>query len=104
MSVWLTVVGIGAEGPDGLPPASRAMIENAEILVGGERHLGLVTNGHCEKIAWSFPLDAAMAAIAANRGKRVVVLATGDPMAYGIGSTLAHKPSRTSRQRADRLF
>ncbi len=91
MSAWLTVVGIGAEGPDGLPSASRAMIENAEILVGGERHLDLVTNGHCEKIGWSFPLDATMAAIAANRGKRVVVLATGDPMAYGIGSTLARQ-------------
>jgi precorrin-6Y C5,15-methyltransferase (decarboxylating) len=69
------------------------MIESAELLVGGERHLGLVNGptagGHCEKIAWGFPLDATMETIAANRGKRVVVLATGDPMAYGIGSTLA---------------
>jgi precorrin-6Y C5,15-methyltransferase (decarboxylating) len=89
VSAWLTVVGLGADGPDGLPPASRAMIENAEVLVGGERHLGLVANGHCEKVAWGFPLDQTMQTIAANRSKRVVVLATGDPMAYGIGSTLA---------------
>ncbi len=89
MSTWLTVVGLGADGPEGLPPASRALIESAEILVGGERHLGLVANGPCEKIAWEFPLDTTMETIAANRGKRVVVLATGDPMAYGIGSTLA---------------
>ena len=89
MSAWLTVVGLGADGPGGLPPASRAVIENAEVLVGGERHLGLVANGHCEKVAWGFPLDETMETIAANRGKRVVVLATGDPMAYGIGSTLA---------------
>ena len=95
MSAWLTVVGIGAEGPDGLSPVTRAMIENAEILVGGERHLGLVdgqaAGGHCEKVAWGFPLDATIETIAANRGKRVVVLATGDPMAYGIGSTLARQ-------------
>lgn len=89
MSAWLTVVGLGADGPEGLTPSARALIENAEILVGGERHLGLVANGDCEKIAWEFPLDPTMETIAANRGRRVVVLATGDPMAYGIGSTLA---------------
>jgi len=89
VSAWLTVVGLGADGPEALPPASRTMIENAELLVGGERHLGLVANGHCEKVAWGFPLDPTMETIAANRGRRVVVLATGDPMAYGIGSTLA---------------
>lgn len=89
MSAWLIVVGLGADGPGGLPPATRAVIENAEILVGGDRHLGLVANGYCEKVAWGFPLDETMETIAANRGKRVVVLATGDPMAYGIGSTLA---------------
>ena len=89
MSAWLTVVGLGADGPAGLPPAARAMIDNAEVLVGGERHLALVANGNCEKVTWGFPLDATMATIAANHGRRVVVLATGDPMAYGIGSTLA---------------
>ncbi len=70
MSAWLTVVGLGADGPDGLPPAMRAVIENAEILVGGERHLGLVANGHCEKVSWGFPLDTTMETIVANRGKR----------------------------------
>ena len=89
MSAWLNVVGLGADGPGGLPPAARALVETAELLVGGERHLALIPNGYCEKLAWSFPLDATMEAIAAHRGQRVVVLATGDPMAYGIGSTLA---------------
>jgi precorrin-6Y C5,15-methyltransferase (decarboxylating) len=89
MSAWINVVGLGAEGPDGLPPAARALIDNAELLVGGERHLSLIANGPFEKIAWGFPLDTTMQTINANRGRRVVVLATGDPMAYGIGSTLA---------------
>lgn len=95
MSAWLTVVGMGADGPDGLPPAARALIDNAEVLVGGERHLalvdGLAARDRCEMIAWEFPLDATMATIAENHGRRVVVLATGDPMAYGIGSTLARR-------------
>ena len=89
MSAWITVVGVGADGPEGLPPASRAMIESAELLVGGDRHLSLIANGVSEKIAWDTPLDRTMATIRANRGRRVVVLATGDPMAYGIGGTLA---------------
>ena len=89
MSAWLTVVGLGADGPKGLTSTSRALIDNAEVLVGGDRHLGLVANDDCEKIIWEFPPDPTMAMIAANRGRRVVVLATGDPMAYGIGSTLA---------------
>ena len=80
---------MGADGPEGLPPAARAIIDNAELLVGGERHLALAANGPCERIAWTTPLEATMAIIDANRGRRVVVLATGDPMAYGIGSTLA---------------
>ena len=91
MSAWLTVLGIGADGPASLTPAARAMIENAEILVGGERHLALVANGGCEKIAWGTPLDATVKTIDSHRGKRVVVLATGDPMAYGIGTTLARR-------------
>ena len=89
MSAWLTVVGLGADGPAGLTPAARAMIDSAELLVGGKRHLSLIANGPGEKIAWASPLDSTMKIIDANRGRRVVVLATGDPMAYGVGTTLA---------------
>lgn len=94
MSAWLTIVGLGADGLEGLPPASRAPIETAEVLVGGARHLGLVPDSKAEKIEWEFPLDGTMTTIAGHRGKRVVVLATGDPMAYGIGSTLARHFAR----------
>ena len=38
MSPWLTVVGIGDDGLAGLSPAARALVETAELLVGGERH------------------------------------------------------------------
>jgi len=89
MNAWLTVVGLGADGPDSLAPAARTLIDTAEVLVGGQRHLDLVGNATAEKLTWRLPLDAVMAEIAAQRGRRVVVLATGDPMAYGIGTTLA---------------
>ena len=89
MTPWLSVLGIGEEGTEGLPAAARALLESAEVLVGGERHLAMVKNGNAERIAWASPLSRTLDDIAARRGRRVAVLATGDPMFYGIGATLA---------------
>ncbi len=90
MNAWLNVVGVGADGLDGLAPATRGLVETAELIVGGTRHLDMVANSSAEKIKWAFPLDGIVEAISKARTKRVVVLATGDPMAFGIGSTLTH--------------
>ena len=89
MTAWLNIVGVGADGLPGLPAVSRALIETADLIVGGDRHLAMVKNGSARKIAWEFPLDGLVQEITAARASRVVVLATGDPMAFGIGSTLA---------------
>ncbi len=89
MSAWLNVVGIGADGLSGLPATSRTLIETAELIVGGERHLAMVANDAARKLTWEFPLDGLVQEITAANKRRVVVLATGDPMAFGIGSTLA---------------
>ena len=88
MTPWLTVVGIGDDGLDGLGAASRALIDNAEVLVGGDRHLTMLAGHPAEHLGWQFPLDPLIEELKARRGKRVVVLATGDPMSYGIGTTL----------------
>jgi precorrin-6B C5,15-methyltransferase / cobalt-precorrin-6B C5,C15-methyltransferase len=89
MTAWLNIVGVGADGLPGLPAVSRALIETADLIIGGDRHLAMVKNGSARKIAWEFPLDGLVQEITAARASRVVVLATGDPMAFGIGSTLA---------------
>jgi precorrin-6B C5,15-methyltransferase / cobalt-precorrin-6B C5,C15-methyltransferase len=86
---WLTVVGLGEDGLDGLAPAVRALVDSAEVLVGGERHQALVGAHVAERLGWRFPLEPLMAELQARRGRRVVILATGDPMCFGIGSTLA---------------
>ena len=86
---WLSIVGIGEDGLAGLSPTSRAVIEAAELLVGGRRHLALVPEGAAERLAWPSPLSEAMPLIAARRGQRVVVLASGDPFLWGVGATLA---------------
>ena len=91
---WLTVVGLGEDGIEALPAAVRALIEGAEVLLGGKRHLAMIPENGAERLTWRIPLIDSMADIEAHRGKRVVVMATGDPMHYGIAVTLARHFTR----------
>jgi precorrin-6B C5,15-methyltransferase / cobalt-precorrin-6B C5,C15-methyltransferase len=88
MRRWLAMVGIGEDGITGLVPAARALVDTAEVLVGGARHLAMVPQGEAERIVWDRPLGRTIDVIEARRGQRVTVLASGDPMWYGIGVTL----------------
>jgi precorrin-6Y C5,15-methyltransferase (decarboxylating) len=87
---WLSIVGIGEDGLNGLSPAARTLIAQASLVVGGKRHLSLAAaaiNG--ETLAWPHPPQAAFPSILARRDASVCVVATGDPFFYGIGSLLA---------------
>ena len=94
---WLAVVGIGDDGLAALSPAARAFVDTAELLVGGARHLALVpgppagVGGGAERLVWGRPLGPTIDMIAARRGMRVTVLASGDPLWYGIGVVLARR-------------
>jgi precorrin-6Y C5,15-methyltransferase (decarboxylating) len=84
----IAVVGIGVDGWDGLSPAARAEVEAAQVLMGNARQLEMVPGGY-ERIAWPSPMLPALPGLfEANRHRRVCVLASGDPMFHGIGSTL----------------
>ncbi|WP_118132764.1 precorrin-6y C5,15-methyltransferase (decarboxylating) subunit CbiE [Oceanicella sp. SM1341] len=86
---WLQVIGMGEDGPEGLGARARAALEGAEVLVGGARHHAL-TEGHpAERLRWPSPFSALTAEIGALRGRRVAVLATGDPMWFSVGESLA---------------
>ncbi|AZM56046.1 cobalamin biosynthesis bifunctional protein CbiET [Streptomyces sp. WAC 01529] len=90
----VTVVGIGADGWDGLPAASRAALRDAEVLIGGARQLNLLPSPDCpgERVAWPSPLRPAVPGLlAAHAGRRIAVLASGDPMFYGIGRALSEE-------------
>jgi precorrin-6Y C5,15-methyltransferase (decarboxylating) len=89
MPPWLTVVGIGEDGPAGLGEAARAAVSNARTLFGGRRHLDLAAGNGQERIAWPSPFSEAIEMVLARRGTPVCVLASGDPMWFGIGATLA---------------
>ncbi|WP_428484809.1 precorrin-6y C5,15-methyltransferase (decarboxylating) subunit CbiE [Rhodopila sp.] len=89
---WLSIVGIGEDGLDGLSPAARRLIAQAALVVGGRRHVSLVAGAvHGETLVWPSPPQAAFLAIVALRDASVCVVATGDPFFYGIGSLLARE-------------
>jgi precorrin-6Y C5,15-methyltransferase (decarboxylating) len=85
---WLHIVGIGEDGLDGLTPATRAVVEAAEIIIGGERHHSLSPNLAAERIAWPSPFDALIETLQSHASKRVVVLATGDPLWFSVGARI----------------
>ncbi len=87
---WLTIVGIGEDGLAGLGEEARRHIAAAEIVFGGRRHLALADAAITgQATPWPSPFDAAMTDVVAQRGKRVCVLASGDPFCHGVGVTLA---------------
>ena len=98
MGAWLTIVGIGEDGLDGLGAAARAAVERAETLVGGARHLAMVPPDGRERLEWPRPFSALTGELRARTGRPVCVLATGDPFCYGVGTAIVrHFPPNEMR-------
>jgi precorrin-6B C5,15-methyltransferase / cobalt-precorrin-6B C5,C15-methyltransferase len=85
---WLSIIGIGEDGLEGLSPAARTLLAQASLVVGGKRHLDLAGELPGRKLAWPSPPEAGFPEILKRRGTPVCVLASGDPFFYGIGSLL----------------
>jgi precorrin-6Y C5,15-methyltransferase (decarboxylating) len=90
MDPHVAVFGIGADGLAGLNSQARQEILDAEIVIGGVRHLDLLPEvAGQERIGWPSPLRAELPALLDRyAGRRLVVLASGDPLVSGIGGTL----------------
>jgi precorrin-6B C5,15-methyltransferase / cobalt-precorrin-6B C5,C15-methyltransferase len=89
MKKWLSIVGIGEDGLAGLNPIARSLLAQAQVLVGGARHLAMLSpDDPREKLPWTSPIATSIEAIIRRREQPVCVLASGDPMCYGIGGTL----------------
>jgi len=93
MSAWLTVVGMGDDGFAGLGKTARRALIDASVIYGGERHLAMLPVClNATRETWPHPFD--IAPVLARRDTPVCVLASGDPMFYGVGATLArHVPA-----------
>jgi precorrin-6Y C5,15-methyltransferase (decarboxylating) len=87
---WLSIVGIGEDGIDGLNAMARELVQSAAVVFGGARHLALATpliRGTPRP--WAVPFDQTVAEVLAHRGRAVCVLASGDPFFHGVGSLLS---------------
>lgn len=85
----ITVIGIGEDGYDGLSPMARSILENARIIFGGTRHIAMLpgTNTATQN-KWITPFEANLPMIEDCLDQNPVVLASGDPMYFGVGNTL----------------
>jgi precorrin-6Y C5,15-methyltransferase (decarboxylating) len=89
---WLSIVGIGEDGVDGLGAIARGLVSGAAFVFGGRRHLMLAApliRGAARP--WPSPFDGAVAEVTALRGREVCVLASGDPFMHGVGAALARE-------------
>lgn len=94
---WLWIVGIGEDGWEGLNAEARQSIASAETLYGGVRHLEFIPAAAYPglRCAWPSPMAPAVEHILTeHRGqRRITVLASGDPMFYGVGVPLTRELS-----------
>lgn len=89
MKLPIQVLGLGANGAECLSPRAREALRFATFVAGGKRHLALVEPRMIERFVITNNLDELVARLR-DRGpvERCVVLASGDPLCYGIGATL----------------
>jgi precorrin-6Y C5,15-methyltransferase (decarboxylating) len=86
---WLSIIGLGEDGPAGLAPASRSALERAEIVIGPPRHLSLVPDTGAERVEWPVPFTDGVERLLAMKPRRVAALVSGDPFWHGAGTVLA---------------
>lgn len=88
MAAWLHIVGMGEDGPAGLHPPARAVLEAAEVILGGTRHPDLGPAVRGERLGWPDDFADLLALLDRLRGRRVVALVAGDPLWYSVGARI----------------
>ncbi|WP_434775125.1 precorrin-6y C5,15-methyltransferase (decarboxylating) subunit CbiE [Pseudomonas oryzihabitans] len=97
MIPWLTVVGIGEDGYPGLGKSARRALLEAQVVIGGPRQLALLPP--CIRaVREPWPQPFALAPVLDRRGTSVCVLASGDPMLFGVGASLSRQLSADELQ------
>lgn len=88
---WLTLLGWGEGGTEGLTAASRQALDAAEVVFGARRHLRLLPPLNAEVREWPVSFADGIPELLGERGRRVVMLVSGDPFWFGAGSTLVRQ-------------
>lgn len=90
MMASIKMIGIGDDGKISLLPLYEKWIDESEILIGGKRQLAFFSDYEGEKVVIESGLSALVGRLQTET-KNVVILASGDPLFYGIGSYLSSK-------------
>ena len=85
------IIGIGDDGLDGVTAHARSLIERAELLLGAESTLSLVPGKGKSRLAVGANLQEAIDRIQAAKDQSIVILASGDPLFYGVARYLCDK-------------
>ncbi len=85
------IIGMGDDGLEGVISPARQLVEQAQLLVGAESALAKLPPMKSERLVVGNNLDEAIEQIQRAGGKRVVVLASGDPLFYGVARYLCDK-------------
>jgi precorrin-6B C5,15-methyltransferase / cobalt-precorrin-6B C5,C15-methyltransferase len=84
MTPWLTIVGMGEEGHIGLSAHAHLRLNEAQIIIGSKRLLASLPPHTAKMLEWPQPFSAVTQQITPLRGTKTVILATGDPMNFGV--------------------
>nr|WP_156362081.1 precorrin-6y C5,15-methyltransferase (decarboxylating) subunit CbiE [Sphingomonas sp. Leaf208] len=85
---WLTIIGIGEDGADGLSASAKAALAQVELVTGAPRHLALLPDLKSAVEPWPVPFSDGVTRLLAHRGKRVAMLVSGDPFWFGAGTSI----------------
>ena len=84
MTQWLTIIGMGEDGYDALSAAAQQSIQQAEVIIGSDRMLAMLPKTKAVLQEWPQPFSKLVTQMQGFAGKRTVLLATGDPMNFGV--------------------
>ncbi|MEP3197500.1 MAG: precorrin-6y C5,15-methyltransferase (decarboxylating) subunit CbiE [Lentilitoribacter sp.] len=85
---WLTILGVGDDGLASLNASAKLLFDQAQTIIAPARVLEVIDTGDKNTIPWTFGVSETIAFIKERRGEATTILATGDPMHFGIGATL----------------
>ena len=88
---WVTIIGIGESGLQYLADVSQNRLESADIIIGPPRHLRLLGLSGSNVLEWPVPFSDGLKLLDKYKGKKVVVLVSGDPFWYGAAATILRK-------------
>jgi precorrin-6B C5,15-methyltransferase / cobalt-precorrin-6B C5,C15-methyltransferase len=88
MTKWLSIIGMGEDGWEGLSNRARLAIKAAEVIVGSSRLFAFLPKTKAEMHEWPQPFSAMVEHIKPLAGRNTVILATGDPTNFGVARKL----------------